>query len=62
MPDLQIIDTGLWQSVKARQLATRQSISKEGYRPEIQGTVTDTDMHGASFAMLLEELELGSSD
>ena len=35
VPDLQIIDTGLWQSVKARQLATRQSISKEGYRPEI---------------------------
>ena len=31
-------------------------------RPQIQGTVTDTDMHGASFAVLLEELELGSSD
>ena len=31
-------------------------------RPQIQGTVTDTDMHGASFAMLLEELEFGSSD
>ena len=35
VPDLQIINTGLWQSVKARQLATRQSISKEGHRPEI---------------------------
>ena len=31
-------------------------------RPQIQGTVTDTDMHGASFAVLLEELEFGSSD
>jgi|GEM_PF-2900739 len=27
-------------------------------RPQIQGTVNDTDMHGASFAALLEELEL----
>ena len=35
MPDLQIIDTGLWQSVKARQLTTRQSISKESHMPEI---------------------------
>ena len=34
VPDLQIIDTDLWQSVKARQLATRQSISKKGHRPE----------------------------
>ena len=31
-------------------------------RPQIQGTVTDTDMHGASFAVLLEELEFGSPD
>ena len=27
-------------------------------RPQIQGTAADTDMHGASFAVLLEELEL----
>ena len=31
-------------------------------RPQIQGTVTDTDMHGASFAVLLEELELSTTD
>ena len=31
-------------------------------RPQIQGTVTDTDIHGASFAVLLEELEFGSPD
>ena len=27
-------------------------------RPQIQGTSSDTDMHGASFAVLLEEMEL----
>ena len=32
VPDLQTIDTGLWQLVKARQIATRQSISKKGQR------------------------------
>lgn len=31
-------------------------------RPQIQGAVTDTDMHGASFAVLLEELEISTSD
>ena len=31
-------------------------------RPQIQGTATDTDMHGASFAVLLEELELSTTD
>ena len=29
-------------------------------RPHIQGTAGDTDMHGASFAALLEELEINS--
>jgi len=28
-------------------------------RPQIQGTAKDSDMHGASFAVLLEELDLG---
>ena len=27
-------------------------------RPEVQGTVHDRDMHGASYAVLLEEFEL----
>ena len=27
-------------------------------RPQIQGTSADRDMHGASFAVLLEEIEL----
>ena len=27
-------------------------------RPKIQGTAADTDMHGASFAVLLEEMEM----
>lgn len=27
-------------------------------RPQIQGASTDRDMHGASFAVLLEEIEL----
>lgn len=27
-------------------------------RPRIQGKVNDTDMHGASYAVLLEELEI----
>lgn len=27
-------------------------------RPAVQGTSTDRDMHGASFAILLEELEV----
>ena len=27
-------------------------------RPHVQGTSADTDMHGASFAVLLEELEI----
>ncbi len=35
VPELQIVGTVLWRSVKARQLTTRQSISKEGHRPEI---------------------------
>ena len=30
-------------------------------RPQIQGTATDTDMHGASFAVLLEEMDIGAS-
>ena len=29
-------------------------------RPTIQGTAQDTDMHGASFAVLLEEMDLDS--
>ena len=29
-------------------------------RPQIQGTAADTDMHGASFAVLLEEMEMQS--
>ena len=29
-------------------------------RPQIQGTAADTDMHGASFAVLLEEMEMPS--
>ena len=31
-------------------------------RPQIQGTATDTDMHDASFAALLEGLEINNSD
>ena len=29
-------------------------------RPTIQGAAGDTDMHGASFAALLEELDVGA--
>ena len=31
-------------------------------RSQIQGTATDTDMHDASFAALLEGLEISNSD
>ena len=30
-------------------------------RPHVQGTAADTDMHGASFAVLLEEMEMPPS-
>jgi hypothetical protein len=39
-------------------IASLQVIKFSLPRPHIQGTRADTDMHGASFATLLEELDI----
>lgn len=44
--------------LKRYDLANLQVIKFSLPRPQIQGTAADTDMHGASFAALLEDLEL----
>ena len=44
--------------IKRFDIADLQVIKFSLPRPQIQGTQEDTDMHGAAYAALLEELEL----
>jgi len=46
------------QSIKRFDIASLNVVKFSFPRPQIQGSITDRDMHGASWAALLSEIEL----